>query len=185
MIRSNKGFSLIELMVVVAIIGILATIAVPSVNKYMAKARQSEAKSNLASIYTANKAFYAEFNIYDSRFTVIGYSPEGKLRYNMGFPAGGQCTLLSAGYTTVPTITSTDALTYCGANGVFANGCTVLQDGQGANGVLPATAALACVAAGTSTFTAGASGRISSNAPQVDQWTMTQNKELTNTQDGT
>jgi type IV pilus assembly protein PilA len=70
-VRSNKsqaGFSLVELMVVVAIIGILASLAIPSVGKYMAKARQSEAKTQLASLYTAEKAFFAEYTVYDSRF---------------------------------------------------------------------------------------------------------------------
>lgn len=57
---SKKGFSLIELMIVVTIIGILAAIAVPNYQRFQAKARQSEAKSNLAALYAAEKAFFSE-----------------------------------------------------------------------------------------------------------------------------
>jgi type IV pilus assembly protein PilA len=88
---NNKGFSLVELMVVVAIIGILASVAVPSINKYMAKSRQSEAKTNLGSLYTAEKAFAAEYVLYHTAFQAIGYAPEGRMRYNIGF--GGQAAI--------------------------------------------------------------------------------------------
>ena len=60
-VNNQSGFSLVELMVVVAIIGILATVAIPSVSKYMAKARQSEAKAALSSLYSANKSFFVEY----------------------------------------------------------------------------------------------------------------------------
>ncbi len=51
-LRSKKGFTLIELMIVVAIIGILAAIAIPNFLKFQAKSKQSEAKSNLGAIFT-------------------------------------------------------------------------------------------------------------------------------------
>lgn len=57
--RSN-GFSLVELMIVVAIIGLLAALAVPRFQTFQAKARQSEAKSNLSHIYTLQQSFYAD-----------------------------------------------------------------------------------------------------------------------------
>lgn len=55
--RKLLGFSLLELMVVVAILGVLATVAVPRFNIFRARARQSEAKSNLGVIYTLQEAF--------------------------------------------------------------------------------------------------------------------------------
>ena len=49
--KNAKGFTLIELMIVVAIVGILAAIAVPNYFNYLAKSQQAEAKTNLGAIY--------------------------------------------------------------------------------------------------------------------------------------
>jgi prepilin-type N-terminal cleavage/methylation domain-containing protein len=50
--RRNRGFTLIELMIVVAIIGILAAIAIPNFIRFQARARQSEVNTNLKSLFT-------------------------------------------------------------------------------------------------------------------------------------
>ena len=62
--RSQKGFTLIELMIVVGIIGILVAIAAPNFSRYQSKARQSEAKIALAAVYGAEKSFYSEYSSY-------------------------------------------------------------------------------------------------------------------------
>ena len=56
----QRGFTLVELMIVVAIIGILAAIAIPNFAKFQARAKQSEAKANLKGIYTAKHSAYGE-----------------------------------------------------------------------------------------------------------------------------
>ena len=58
------GFSLLELMVVVAILGILATVAVPRFNIFRARSRQAEAKSNLGVIFTLQESFNIEHEKY-------------------------------------------------------------------------------------------------------------------------
>ncbi len=50
--RKSRGFSLIELMIVIAIVGALAAIAIPNYLNYLAKSQQSEAKIQLGAIYT-------------------------------------------------------------------------------------------------------------------------------------
>ena len=60
-LREKKGgFTLIELMIVVAIIAILAAIAIPNYLNYRYKARTSEAKSNIGAINTLEEAYAAE-----------------------------------------------------------------------------------------------------------------------------
>jgi type IV pilus assembly protein PilA len=79
-LKGQKGFTLIELMIVVAIIGILAAIAIPNFLTYQLKSRQAEAKTNLQAIKTSEVAFQAERGCY------IGIAPEPVL---MAVPAGG------------------------------------------------------------------------------------------------
>ncbi len=58
--RKQEGFTLIELMIVVAIIGILAAIAIPNFLQYQMKSRQSEAKTNLMAIKTSEVSWQGE-----------------------------------------------------------------------------------------------------------------------------
>lgn len=194
--NSQRGFSLVELMVVVAIIGILASIAIPSINKYMAKARQSEAKTNLSSLYTAEKAFFTEYNTYDSRFAAIGYTPEGALRYNVGFSAAGAVGNGLAGpgdgYQTAPANAFFDARGYCGTTaGTYTRGCTLLNGAATGSGVPPVIANTYCPASASgapancvtakATFQAGAGGVIQTT---IDAWAIDHSKALRNTVNG-
>lgn len=62
--RTQDGFSLVELMIVVAIIGLLAALAVPKFQSFQARAKQSEAKSNLSHGYTLEEAYFGDHETY-------------------------------------------------------------------------------------------------------------------------
>ncbi|NIM99713.1 MAG: prepilin-type N-terminal cleavage/methylation domain-containing protein [candidate division Zixibacteria bacterium] len=62
--RSQKGFTLIELMIVVVIIGILAALAIPRFMRATTKSKQSEAKNILKQIYAMERAYRQEYNTY-------------------------------------------------------------------------------------------------------------------------
>ena len=62
--RARGGFTLVELMIVVAIIGILAAIAIPEFSQMVLKARRAEAYPNLKGIATAELAYDAAFDTY-------------------------------------------------------------------------------------------------------------------------
>jgi type IV pilus assembly protein PilA len=80
-LTKNKGFTLIELMIVVAIIGILAAIAIPNFLGFVSKARRSEVKSNLEAIYRAELAYFGEKDRYSSSFSDIRWVPVGVAHY--------------------------------------------------------------------------------------------------------
>lgn len=61
---NRKGFTLIELMIVVAIIGILAAIAIPSFLAMQMRAKRSELPTNLDAVRTAEKAYHAEWDTF-------------------------------------------------------------------------------------------------------------------------
>jgi len=62
--RGQKGFTLIELMIVIAIIGILAAIAIPQFTKYRVRAFNSAALSDTRNTKTDLEGFYAEWQHY-------------------------------------------------------------------------------------------------------------------------
>jgi type IV pilus assembly protein PilA len=82
-LKRQDGFTLVELMVVVAIIGLLSAVAIPNFQKYQVRAKTAEAKLQLSAIYTAEASFFADYNIYGTCLKYMGYDPteEANSRY--------------------------------------------------------------------------------------------------------
>ena len=85
--RQRYGFTLIELMIVVAIIGILAAIAIPNFVRFQARARQSEVHGNLKSLFTGLRTQQRKP---PSTIRATGFAPERGNRYSYHLENG--CT---------------------------------------------------------------------------------------------
>jgi prepilin-type N-terminal cleavage/methylation domain-containing protein len=163
-VREQRGFTLIELMIVVGIIGILVAIAAPNFARYQSKARQSEAKIALAAIYAGEKSFYSEYSAYVSSMDAIGYAPEGNKRfYTVGFASVN--TTGVQGYPTASITTPSFARINFPAT--WTN-CT------------PALTSGVATGADPQTFTVVGSGQIRQGLATCDDWTINDTKILTN-----
>jgi type IV pilus assembly protein PilE len=74
--KKSKGFTLVELIIVIVIVGILSIVAVPIYRGYTKKAIATEAKALLGSLVTSEKVYYAEFGNYFAVNNVTGYVHE-------------------------------------------------------------------------------------------------------------
>jgi type IV pilus assembly protein PilE len=87
--QNQRGMTLMELLTVVAILGIIASIAVPSYRRYLVRAQRSEAKTVLLQLQAAQERYYLKANRYASSVTDLGLtdlSPSGC--YKLAVDAG-------------------------------------------------------------------------------------------------
>lgn len=85
----KNGFSLIEIMIVLAIIALLTMIAVPNLMRFIAKAKRSEAYIQLRNLYLSEKTYFMEKQKYTNNLTgpdSLGWDVKGEdLYYTYGF----------------------------------------------------------------------------------------------------
>jgi type IV pilus assembly protein PilA len=157
-----KGFTLIELMIVVAIIGILAAIAIPNFIKFQARSKQSEAKANLKAMFTAEKAFYQEKDRFSSLVGEVGFAPERNNRYNYSL------TVNATGYDNRSVAVATTATNATGIQADVFKGYQV--DTTGVTGGAPDGTAATL----TTNFVGTAIGNIDADST-MDAWSISTN----------
>ncbi len=179
-LKSEKGFSLIELMVVVAIIGILSAIAVPNFIKFQAKSKRSEAKALLSGYYTAAQASRAEFGYYSGNFIAIGFALSGTLNYRLRSMDGANPPPGHANDNLF--IGSWRNSTRVG----FRRGATASTPNTDftENLVSARTPSVACTTTTNATFRTCAASALSSSSAVADTWQINESKNLVLVLDG-
>ncbi len=104
--NKEAGFTLVELMIVVAIIGILAAVAIPQYQNFIKKSKSSEAKVILDGVVTSEAAYFAEQESFTASLATLG-SPQAGAKYfsYVASPAGTTYVKVTA----VPNATGTAA----------------------------------------------------------------------------
>lgn len=145
--KTAQGFTLIELMIVVAIIGILAAIAIPNFLRFQLKAKSAEGRVNLAAIRTAEESYMSEFGNYVAAVAapasvpgpvkapldvtiytdwgILGWAPEGGVyfQYSVVTGGGGNLSYLATAVADLDGDATNQVVNYENAAGGSLGGC--------------------------------------------------------------
>jgi prepilin-type N-terminal cleavage/methylation domain-containing protein len=127
--RARAGFTLIELMIAVAIVGALAALAIPGYLRFQLRSKAAEARINLASIATAENAYFGEFN----RFVPAAPTPAGAEGPNRRpWSGGGAADFDRLGFVPVGDVLFSYAVDVDPTAAAFTAGARGDLDGNGA-----------------------------------------------------
>ncbi len=113
--RKSPGFTLIELMITIAVIGILAAVAYPVYTDSITKSRRADAKAKLMEVAQRQERFYTERNLYTATLSELGYA-SGTLRSDSGYYTITVAATSGAGNTIANSFTLTATPTGSQAN---------------------------------------------------------------------
>lgn len=129
MSKNARGFTLIELMIVVAIIAILGAIAIPAYQDSMRKSRRADAMTSLLQIQTLQERWRANNTSYTNSLSNLGWSGSNSSEgyYTLAITAAAANTFTA---TATPKSGGPQAGDPCGALSITANGPVVTTDAQ-------------------------------------------------------
>ena len=188
--RRLRGFSLVELLIVVAIIGVLSTVGVPTFKKMLQKSRQSEAKVNLGAAYTIEAAFNSEYGSYGNNLGVMGFDIDGlpsQLIYAVGIAASNTCNAPAV----LPVVSSIYGIAI---NSAIPTYYTAIASSNFVFGRISFKKCATATSSTVGTFQVTADGVIAPGVPKdsplddstepVDRWTIDNNRNLANSKSG-
>ena len=203
----SQGFTLVELLIVVAIIGVLASQGVPAYRRMIMKSRKGEAQVMLGNISTVESAFFSEYGAYGDHLARMGATMEGtQFVYAGGVGVGDGCARKEAPWfplaATIPALNGNPQYN-TPLPGVVVAGAAAIANLS--NMIGRATQASCRAAAATDASLTGAAAAYLATATgyirggtldqqngcaggaaglNCDQWTMDQNRSLINVVDG-
>lgn len=184
--KNEKGFSLLELMIVIAIIALLTAVAVPAYRRMVQTARTGEAKSSLAALYVSEMLVQANYQTFASDLPKIGFGVDGNAgdrTYSVGFPTNGAACQNLARFPNAPVAGAGDAGDriqngianyFVGIAVTVIPGNPDLRNCSNTTGVLPTIGV----------FTAFAAGRLHPANAGNDVWSIDQLRQLRNVRNG-
>ncbi len=111
--KETSGFTLLELLIVVIIVGILAAVAIPQFGKATRKARAAEATATVGAYLSAEMAYYQENGLYENA---------AKTNLLVTEPTGGRFGYALTGTTSAPIMTATGIATDATVSGITVTG---------------------------------------------------------------